>query len=341
MLHIYCSTFGSSAKDGIYKVQIEKMQVKCAPLIMMKRIEYMVCSKKGVIFVAGQNGHGGSYIKSFLVQRENGYLKLLASRNFNWLGISHMALEEEKNIILIAVYGEGRVISIMAKDGRIGDELSNVVFEGKGMVKNRQESSHPHYVNSGRMGYMVADLGSDAIFYSDSNDLPEVSDLWGKIQERPGSGPRYICMHPLKNIFYLLTELSNELVVYERDSDFYYVKRRIQLTGNEKMECLASVIQIDKDAKKLFVGLRGKNQIIVFSLDQFGNPHREKTYRTSGWPRNFIYLEELDSLLLVNEDNKDSKGAIEIIDLSIDNSSRVLLKNAYQICEYNGVNENE
>lgn len=44
-------------------------------------------------------------------------------------------------------------------------------------------------------------------------------DNWRIEQQPRGSGPRFLEIHPLGKIVYLVTELSNELIVLEKNSD--------------------------------------------------------------------------------------------------------------------------
>ena len=65
----------------------------------------------------------------------------------------------------------------------------------------------------------IADLGADAVYHSSESQLWGNRDNWRIEQQPRGSGPRFLEIHPLGKIVYLVTELSNELIVLEKNSD--------------------------------------------------------------------------------------------------------------------------
>lgn len=318
MEYLYCSSFGEKPANGISLIKTGDdsgaalIEVKQAA--MLKNLEYMTGTKDGYLYAAGRYSPDISYIQSFRIDRDNGLLDPVDCRTFDWKGISYMSADSKEEHLLTAVYGSGRITAVGISGGKIGSQTADIAFEGCGPVENRQERSHPHFVEcTGGICYM-ADLGGDAWYYIEENGLA-ADAAWHRVEERSGSGPRNMAFHPSKEILYLLTELSNELVVYGKSgSERWEAMQRIGLGRRGIKGSLASVLQITPDGNRLYAGVRGLNQIKEFVVEPEGTLMEARFLTTCGWPRSFLYLEE-DALLIANEEYGDSKGALELWDL--------------------------
>ena len=86
---------------------------------------------------------------------------------------------------------------------------------------------------------------------------------------------------------------------------------------------------------RLFVGVRGANLIRELVVEQNGMIREGRILQTLGWPRSFLYLKQLDCLLIADEEFAESTGRLELFDLC--EGKRLWEKRmprAYQI--YNG-----
>ena len=155
-------------------------------------------------------------------------------------------------------------------------------------------------------------------------------------QQPRGSGPRFLEIHPLGKIVYLVTELSNELIVLEKNSDGgLKEKQRVSLLPAGARKSLSSILCPDWTKGRLFVGVRGANLIRELVVEQNGMIREGRILQTLGWPRSFLYLKQLDCLLIADEEFAESTGRLELFDLC--EGKRLWEKRmprAYQI--YNG-----
>ena len=221
-------------------------------------------------------------------------------------------------------------------EGRIGKESGRVIFKGNGPVVSRQEASHPHFVKWMQEECWIADLGADAVYHSSESQLWGNRDNWRIEQQPRGSGPRFLEIHPLGKIVYLVTELSNELIVLEKNSDGgLKEKQRVSLLPAGARKSLSSILCPDWTKGRLFVGVRGANLIRELVVEQNGMIREGRILQTLGWPRSFLYLKQLDCLLIADEEFAESTGRLELFDLC--EGKRLWEKRmprAYQI--YNG-----
>ena len=247
-----------------------------------------------------------------------------------------MSFWEQGKALLIAVYGEQMVVSVDVAEGRIGKESGRVIFKGSGPVVSRQEASHPHFVKWMQEECWIADLGADAVYHSSESQLCGNRDNWRIDQQPRGSGPRFLEIHPLGKIVYLVTELSNELIVLEKNSDGgLKEKQRVSLLPAGARKSLSSILCPYRTKGRLFVGVRGANLIRELVVEQTGMIREGRILQTLGWPRSFLYLKQLDCLLIADEEFAESTGRLELFDLC--EGKRLWEKRmprAYQI--YNG-----
>lgn len=316
MTYYFCNTFGNTATDGIYRIEPERngsREILAAPL---KNLEWTCIAPNGILYAVGQEKSGGSYIQSFYLKQLTGELVFMEKSCFPWRGISHMSFWEQGKSLLIAVYGEQMVVSVGVEDGHIGKESGRVIFNGSGPVVDRQEASHPHFVKWMKKECWIADLGADAVYHSSGRELPGNREKWRTEHQSQGSGPRFLEIHPSGKIVYLVTELSNELIVLEKDSSGgLKEKQHISLLPVGARKSLSSILYPDWAKGRLFVGVRGANLIREMFVEKNGMIREGRTLQTLGWPRSFLYLKQLDCVLVADEEFADSTGRLELFDL--------------------------
>ena len=269
MTFYFYNTFGNTSTDGIYRIDLGRNDSRETLAAPLKNLEWACIAPNGILYAVGQEESGGSYIQSFYLKQLTGELFFLEKSCFPWRGISHMSFWEQGKALLIAVYGEQMVVSVDVAEGRIGKESGRVIFKGNGPVVSRQEASHPHFVKWMQEECWIADLGADAVYHSSESQLWGNRDNWRIEQQPRGSGPRFLEIHPLGKIVYLVTELSNELIVLEKNSDGgLKEKQRVSLLPAGARKSLSSILCPDWTKGRLFVGVRGANLIRDLVVEQ-------------------------------------------------------------------------
>ncbi len=183
---------------------------------------------------------------------------------------------------LVAANYEGGTVDLI-QDGKL---LQSIKFNSTGPRKLRQESSHCHQAIMDTLGaYLyVVDLGGDAVhqYKIMEGGLEEQQVL----KTRPGQGPRHIAFHPiLPNTFYVLCELSNEIIRCQID---HYGKIQIKETCGILPEAsmqdnkregypqppTAGELQVSEDTHWIYASnrylTRGPDTIFVAPLDRDG-----------------------------------------------------------------------
>lgn len=193
-------------------------------------------------------------------------------------------------------------------------------LEGSGPVLERQEKSHPHSILIYKNNILfVPDLGSDCIWQI----LLEKDDSIGRTIENhviPGSGPRHLCIANKQRIIYVINELTSMINVYDFLNEEESLKLKqaistlpIDYTG---IRC-ASDIKLNSSGNKLYAGNRGYNSIVEYLVNpQNGKLTVNRHINCGGWPRLFTITEDEKYIIVLIEEYLESKGAIEVYDLS-------------------------
>jgi 6-phosphogluconolactonase len=215
---------------------------------------------------------------------------------------------------MTAQYGGGTVSVLpIADDGTVGSPTAVVEHEGSGPNEGRQSEPHPHSIQPGpdnRFAY-APDLGADRVFVYDLDPAAgtiEPADC-GHVDVHPGAGPRHLDFHPNGRYAYLISELDNTVVAFERDSDtgaldaFATVDT---LPEGFDGESYTADIHVHPDGDTLYGSNRGHDSIAVFDLDADGRPTLVETESTRGeWPRNFALDPDGKFLFAENRDTND------------------------------------
>ncbi|WWD16055.1 hypothetical protein CI109_100480 [Kwoniella shandongensis] len=100
-------------------------------------------------------------------------------------------------------------------------ELPFVYKDTKAPNPERQDAAHAHQVIEGEGGLLyVPDLGSDRVWVVEREGASGLA-IKGWLQAPPGVGPRHAVISPNGKYLYLITEMANDLYVFNLDGAKY------------------------------------------------------------------------------------------------------------------------
>ncbi|TIB89587.1 zf-UBP-domain-containing protein [Wallemia mellicola] len=227
---------------------------------------------------------------------------------------------------IAANYASGSVQAYsVAEDGKITALGESTALTGSGPNTDRQTSPHPHHVIASPVDdqtVYIPDLGSDVILqFAVKNDkLEKVSEY-----EAPaGSGPRHGVFHPESSLLYVVTELSNEVLVYKLEDD-----GKLSLTSQtsiipkekaEKSSMQASEIIISSDGKYLYAanrdvkpsGADDEDHMAIFSVSDNGETlELTKHVKVGGiQPRAFVLFGAEDEYLIIGNTYENNPNVV-------------------------------
>jgi 6-phosphogluconolactonase (cycloisomerase 2 family) len=202
-------------------------------------------------------------------------------------------------------------------NGKIGERVEQICFEGSGPVEGRQESSHIHQLKAvpSAEGYILAsDLGADVIRLLKTGKGEGTSEVPGTLKlthiediECPaGSGPRHMEFSADGRMLYCIAELSGEVLVYKvsgRKKPAFKLVQHIQ--ADEVNAGGSADIHIHPSGQWLYTSHRLENDgISIFKVLKDGKLEKIGYAHTGRHPRNFMITPDGKILVVACRDDR-------------------------------------
>lgn len=308
----YAGTYTKGASEGIYTFTLDTEQeritgVKC--VACLKNPTYLtVTPDNKYLYAVKKDGETGGVV-GYRIDETTGELTFLNDQLSEGSSPCHVAVNDESSLLLAAYYHRGTAeLYPLGENGEVGQLASEVVHEGSGPNKERQEKPHTHYAGftPDQKYVVVVDLGIDQLITYEiaDNGLKKKQVL----QLKPGSGPRHLAFHPNGRIAYVMTELSSEVITLEYNSEdgsfkeLQYISTIPEdFTDNNQ----GSAIRITSDGKFVYAGNRGHNSIAIFKTNgENGLLTLVDIVASEGdWPRDFNFDPSENYLIGSNQES--------------------------------------
>ncbi|MBR1538046.1 MAG: lactonase family protein [Bacteroidales bacterium] len=218
--------------------------------------------------------------------------------------------DPENGAVLSADYSGGTVSVFPVRDGKLGDASQVVRFEGSGPVAERQQGPHIHHLAQLGNLLLAVDLGADCIHVLrlfDSSVRPLCDgrldralrlERLSDIPAPAGSGPRHLVFDRDGSHFYVITELSNEILVYSMPDytaagDRPVLLQRLPIGDPTFPEQAGGDIQLSPDGRHLYASLRnGGDGLAIAEVQPDGLIRRVGFQPTGAHVRDFLFLPE-------------------------------------------------
>lgn len=317
----YTSEEGS---QGIYVYKFDTETGRSDSLSLAEAVNpsYLVVSPdEKFVYAVSENGDGKSTSVAFAFDKERGVLQFLNSSYTESPGPCFIETDKAGKSVLTANYVGGSISVFKVKDdGTLSSAEAVINFEGSGPDTTRQKSSHLHSIrfSPDTRFLFAADLGTDKIYrYSAIGSVFEGQPVLSResLKEFPapaGSGPRHFDFHPTGKYFYLLGELSGDVIVYDYDEGDLKEKQVIA-TDSVVGSRGSADIHVSPDGKFLYASNRLQaDGIAIFSIDPDDGTLTKAGYQPTGrHPRNFVITPNGKFLLVASRD--DNKIQVFII----------------------------
>lgn len=300
-------TYTKRISKGIYQIDLNTDSKSLENLTLLTEIQNAtyIDIKGNRLFAIVKDGGSG------LRMYENGNM------------VSQVSHEETPPCFVSSVSAKEIVFSANYHGGHV-DLYSTLDHQLKHLQRIRYpEGSHAHcIVYIPRFDeVVVCDLGLDKVLTYSIIDLQLV--LKHTFFALPKQGPRHFIVHPTQPIFYVITELSSEVLVLKRHDDSFELIQTIGTLpeGEDKIKSGAA-IRISKDGKFLYVSNRGHDSITAFSVQVDGKLKTIQNIPTYGkHPRDFDLSSDERFLVVANlmSDNltlferDEEKGTLKLL----------------------------
>jgi len=214
----------------------------------------------------------------------------------------HVSLSADGKVLFAANYSDGSVL--FASVGANGElsERNFIQHEGSS-VTPRQTGPHAHFAREVNGVLYVCDLGIDKVMAYRSRDGYKTIEALTPITLPPGAGPRHFYADDGR-FFYVLSELSCEVFVYELSSGAFALRQQLPTCdlGAGKNSCAA--ITASPCGNWLLASNRGFDTLRVFRRGGDGLLTDTGAYPCGGrTPRDFAFDPSGKFILCANQDS--------------------------------------
>ena len=308
----YTSNEGSKG-IYVYKFDTDTGESDSISIVKVANPSYLVISpNEKFVYSVGENPGDGGFAHSFSFDKETGEMELLNSQHTQGSSPAYITLDAKGNNVITANYGGGSISQFNVNaDGTLSPLTNLFTFEGKGTDSTRQQQPHLHSVRYSPDGLFLfaADLGTDKIYryksiHSVFEGQPALLETDTAVFNTPdGTGPRHFDFHPNGLYFYLIGELSGQVIVYDYNMGDLIQKQTI-LADSVGARGSAD-IHVSPNGRFLYASNRLKNDgIAIFAIDaQDGTLTKVGYQETAKHPRNFAITPNGKFLLVAGRDD--------------------------------------
>lgn len=236
-------------------------------------------------------------------------MEIEATCNIGGTDPCHILLLKNGELLSIANFANGTVT--MLPVNKKGDIMPNKrkLFEhqGKSVHSIRQNGPHAHATIEvpGQQLFYVPDLGTDTVYayrYMGTTVEPEPDK---NISVMPGSGPRTGIFSKPGDDFYLICEISSQIIHFKYENGVMTEQETMNtLPDGNAIKNICSDIHLTPDGAYLFASNRGHDSIASFKVNEDGSLTLVERQSCRGkTPRNFAIEPEGKYLLCGNQDS--------------------------------------
>ena len=305
----------------IYNIDCQTLELTLKAKAEAKNASYAL-AETGQIFAVSEVGEGsGAYSFQVNAAEDGGMtVQLTADRRQSGADPCFAIVYTGAYIgphLMTSDYSGGSVSVFPIANGKIGERVEQICFEGSGPVEGRQESSHIHQLKAvpGVEGYILAsDLGADVIRLLKTGKGEGTSEIPGTLKlthiediECPaGSGPRHMEFSADGRMLYCIAELSGEVLVYKvsgKKKPAFKLVQRIQ--ADEVNAGGSADIHMHPSGQWLYTSHRLENDgISIFKVLKDGKLEKIGYAHTGRHPRNFMITPDGKILVVACRDDR-------------------------------------
>lgn len=235
-----------------------------------------------------------SYMYSY-IEDENGY-KLVDKAHFDGTDLCHICYSEKNRMLFGACWGSGHLLyASLDEEGHF--VKTNSIFQPNESGDDTL-ISRVHYVsvNKAEDTLMVNNVGLDIIYLYEIRD----GEIYEKdrIYTEKGQHPRHSVYNHDESILYVITELSNEVLVYKMPEK-KLLQRISTLEPGSVGKSHCSAICLSPDEKTLYGANRYSESLVFFGIDDNEVLYEKLRLPTEGEkPRHMILTKDGKTLIV-------------------------------------------
>ncbi len=306
-MELLISRYGKEDRDNIIKCD-ENGKILWSDTI--ESPSFFAVSDSGKYLFAGTEADNYSYIHSYIKCKDS-YTRVDSAR-FDGTALCHVCFSEKNMMVFGACWGSGHLLyATVDEDGKF-IKTASVFQENETDDKELITRVHFVSVNKAEDTLMANNVGLDIIyFYSIENGEIKEKD---RIYTEKGQHPRHTVFTSDERTMYVITELSNEVLVYSMP-DKKLLQRISTLPKGFVGKSHCSAICLSPDEKTVYGANRYSESLVFFGVNQDRTLYEKLRLDTEGEKVRHMELSKDGSKLLVCY---QVSGEICIMDLGND-----------------------
>ena len=307
-MKIIISGYGMKPQNTLALYQYEKDQMIQRQWQTSIENASFVCQGDGYLYTVTESEE---YAIVYAFRQMGKEYQLIDQRKLEGGSLCHITYSGKNKALFGACYGTGTVFSIQVQEGKFGEVLFQEIQQGTD--SSALTRAHCVVLNQQESELIVINIALDQIYFY---KIDEGSMNLSQILETPkGVGPRHALLAEDEKYLYIITEYSNEILVYENNGEKPLLQRISTLSQNYSGISYCSTLCFSKNRQFLYAANRGADTIALFTVGSKGELQLIEEYDCGGkHPRHMIVSEE-GLLLVVCNQNSDN---VAIFDLDVD-----------------------
>lgn len=306
--------------SGITICEFENGKIRVIEELPVRNPSFLCVNKKlkkiyAVNEMKEYNGSWGGGVTQ-IAYDETYHMKIENSYPSKGTDPCHIILSPDETFLSVANFASGSVtIFSLDKNGNIDKDGYLYQHEGSSIDPIRQKGPHAHSSifapDQNRM--YVPDLGIDRLIVYKYKDALLQCDTKACISVPAGSGPRFGTFDQAGENFYLINEISSQVIHFAYvDGNMEYKEKVTTLPDGFKGNNICSDLHITPDGQWLYASNRGHDSIVCYHINQNGMLEFVSQTPCGGkTPRNFA-IDLTGKWLLCGNQDSDRIAVFEI-----------------------------
>lgn len=254
-----------------------------------------LCQGDGCLFTVTE---AEEYAAVYLYRQSDEGFRLMDHKALAGGALCHIAYSAKNKALFGACYETGTIFSVRVEQDRFGELLYQEVQQGPDdtaltrahcVLLNREESELLT-VNIALDLIIIYEINKGFLLRTDSFRLPE------------GSGPRHAVFSSDEKLLYVITEYTNEILVYDYAGNMRLLQRISTLAEDFTGRSNCSALCFSRDGAYLYAANRGADTVTVFKAGESGLLERAGEYACGGkHPRHMLVTRDGKQLVVCNQ----------------------------------------
>lgn len=234
------------------------------------------------------------YCVVYLLKRNNESYSLVDQKKLEGGALCHISYSPKHQVLYGACYTTGTIFGVRVDGDRYGEVIYHEVQHS--LSDSALTRAHCVLLHAREDKLLTVNIALDEIIcYELKEGIPVFTK---RIVMPEGVGPRHATFSEDERLLYIITEYSNEILVYQYEEN-KLIQRISTLSAGYVGTSNCSTLCITRSGTYLYAANRGADTITQFLIDASGELKWVKDYSCGGQHPRHMILTDQDELLMV------------------------------------------